>query len=304
MRRIPFTTVDVFTDRRFAGNPLAVMTDARGLDAAEMQAIAAEFGYSEVTFVLPPENPANTARVRIFTPTTEVPFAGHPNVGTALVLAGMDGLFGRPLGQGMRFEEAAGLVDVTLLTGPDGTVTAARIAAPEPLSVGESVAPALVAACCGLPAEAIRCDGHAPVIVSVGLPFAVAEIADLDRLGRARPQTEGFLAAEARHPGKAGPFSLFLYARTGDNTLRARMFAPLDDVPEDPATGSASAALSAYLARLAPEADLHARFEILQGVEMGRPSRIAVTVDKRDGEIAAVHLEGGAVPVMEGTIRL
>ncbi|RVI26854.1 PhzF family phenazine biosynthesis protein, partial [Sinorhizobium meliloti] len=138
MSTVSFITVDVFTAERFAGNQLAVIPDARGLSEARMQAIATEFGYSEVTFVLPPENPENTARVRIFTPTTEVPFAGHPNVGTAFVLGRQQEIFGRNPGGALRFEEKAGLVEVTLL-GSDGIVTGARIVAPQALQIGPAI---------------------------------------------------------------------------------------------------------------------------------------------------------------------
>ena len=133
-----FVTVDVFTDQRFFGNPLAVITDARGLSGDEMQAIATEFGYSETTFVLPPDNPANTARVRIFTPTTEVPFAGHPNVGTAFVLGNLPDLFGSALGNTLRFEEIAGLVEIDLIRKGD-VVVGATIRAPRPLELGAEI---------------------------------------------------------------------------------------------------------------------------------------------------------------------
>ena len=304
MRSIDFVTVNVFTDRRFAGNPLAVMTDARGVSDGEMQQIAAEFGYPEVTFVLPPEDPANTARVRIFTPTMEVPFAGHPNVGTACVLGSLPSLFGKPVGERMVFEELAGLVPVELARKADGSVMAARIAAPEPLTMYEPIDPAVIAACCGLAPEDISSATHAPAMISVGLPFAVAELNDLDALARASGQREACEAADRRYPDYAGRFSVFVYVRTGERNLRSRMFAPLDNVAEDPATGSASGALSAYLVSLMPVSESEARISLRQGVEMGRPSEIVVEVEKQAGVVTRVVIEGGAVPVMEGRIRL
>src|SRR5918911_1168207 len=146
MTQVVYEVVDVFTTTRFGGNPLAVIPDARGLSDALMQRIAAEFGYSETTFVLPPADAQHTAHVRIFTPTTEVPFAGHPNVGTAFVLARRGAVFGQPVGERMRFEERAGVVGVTVLRA-DGAVTGAAITAPRALEVGQEVAVDLVAAC-------------------------------------------------------------------------------------------------------------------------------------------------------------
>ena len=143
MRTYPFVTVDVFTATRFGGNPLAVFPDARGLSDAQMQALANEFNLSETTFVLPPENPANTARVRIFTRTAEMPFAGHPNVGTGYVLAQM----GRDTGGVLLFEELAGLVEVRVARDDHGAVTGATIAAPQPLSLGLELPVEAVAAC-------------------------------------------------------------------------------------------------------------------------------------------------------------
>src|SRR6185295_7621134 len=153
MRTIDYQTVDVFTARRFGGNPLAVMADARGLSSTEMQAIATEFNYSEVTFVLPPEDPGNTARVRIFTPLAEIPFAGHPNVGTAFVLGGTGQVFGKPAGTTMRFEEAAGIVEVELLREAEAVI-GARIKAPRTIALGAEIDAEAVAACVSIaPAE-------------------------------------------------------------------------------------------------------------------------------------------------------
>ena len=230
MNSIDYLTVDVFTRTRFAGNPLAVVPDARGLSDAQMQRIAAEFNYSESTFVLPPEDDANTARVRIFTPTAELPFAGHPNVGTGWVLAGL----GRDRGGTLRFEEIAGL----------------------------------------------------------------------DALARARPNEAAFAVADRRYPNDDDHFALFLFHRLSETHLRARMFAPLSLIPEDPATGSASAALAARLLSLRPERDVAARLVIDQGVEMGRPSRIVLDIARIDGVAQPVQVSGECVEVMSGRLRL
>lgn len=303
MSNAPFVTVDVFTRERFAGNPLAVFPDARVIDEAVLQKIAAEFGYSEITFVLPPENPANDARVRIFTPTVELGFAGHPNVGTAYVLGQQQTLFGNPVGDTLRFEEKAGLVEVAL-NRENGTVTGATIRAPQPLDIGAEVAPDIIARCATLTAADILTTNHAPLQVSVGLPFPIAELTSLAALAAARPNLDAFRAAEDVHGRTDGGFSLFLYVRDAANPghLRARMFAPLDDIPEDPATGSASAALAAFLVETSAAPDGDHTITITQGVEMGRRSEIALSVTKENGKAVAVRISGDCVPVIAGTI--
>ncbi len=303
MKTVAFTTVDVFTSSRFEGNPLAVMTDARGLTDADMQNIAAEFGYSEVTFILPPEAPENTARVRIFTPTTEVPFAGHPNVGTAYVLGQQGQVFGRPVGDSLRFEEQAGLVEVELKRSGE-EVLSASIRAPKPLAIGKAIPEQTVARCIAIEPEEVRIARHRPVVASVGLSFVFAELADLAALGRARPNLAYFQDAACPTVEGNHDFSLFVYVRSEEApwTIRARMFAPLDNVPEDPATGSASAALGAYLVSLEADANMNVSLTIEQGVEMGRRSLIGIDVVKTDGIVTDVTISGKCTPVMRGEI--
>lgn len=303
MNTISYVTVDVFTSTRFEGNPLAVISDARGLSDRAMQKIATEFNYSEVTFVLPPEDPQNSANVRIFTPTMEIPFAGHPNVGTAYVLGQQAEIFGKPVGDTLHFEEKAGLVEVNLKRS-GGKVTAAAIRAPRPLTIGDIIAEETVARCVSLDPGVIVKTTHAPVFVSVGLTFAVAELNGLETLAAAGPNLAGFQAAAGSQTTNGHDFSLFLYVRPKDDpwNIRARMFAPLDNVPEDPATGSASAALGAYLVSLAPDADMNARITIEQGVEMGRCSIITLDVVKLGGIVTGVTISGSCVPVMRGEI--
>ena len=177
-----FVTVDVFTDRRFGGNPLAVFPDARGLSDRDMQALAREFNLSETTFVLPPDDPANTAKVRIFTPAHELGFAGHPNVGTGFVLA----QHGRDRDGVLLFEEAAGLVEVRIERGGDGAIAGATIAAPQALRLGAVLDAASAASCVRLARADIVLDAHAPVMASVGLPFLLGEVSDPAR-ARAAP---------------------------------------------------------------------------------------------------------------------
>jgi trans-2,3-dihydro-3-hydroxyanthranilate isomerase len=304
MRPFDYRTVDVFTNQRFGGNPLAVIPDARGLSGEEMQAIAREFNYSETTFVLPPRDAANTAQVRIFTPAGELPFAGHPNVGTAYVLAQLAGARGEAP-DSFRFEEAAGLVEVEVLRS-GGEVTGARIRAPQPLTVGLAVDPADVAACLGLSAADIVTRHHAPVEAGVGVSFIFAEVASLERLGAIECDLAAFARANARYHEAGLRFSIFAYVRLGEGPerLRARMFGPLTKVPEDPATGSASCGVAALLASLETAADAGLTVAIDQGVEMGRPSRLEVTVVRRAGEAVDVRVAGSCVPMMQGTLSL
>jgi trans-2,3-dihydro-3-hydroxyanthranilate isomerase len=291
MRTYPFVTVDVFTDRRFGGNPLAVFPDARGLSDAEMQALAAEFNLSETTFVLPPENPAHTARVRIFTRQYEMPFAGHPNVGTAYVLADQ----GRDRDGRLVFEEIAGLVEIAVQRDASGSVTGATIDAPQPLSLGPTLAPGPVAACASLAASDIATAVHAPVLASVGNPFLIAEVSG-DALTRAAPDIAAFRQLASDRPEMKGRVALYLYARDGAR-VRARMFAPLGGTHEDPATGSAATPLAALLLSLTQQVE--ARLDIVQGVEMGRPSLLRTNATRGPGGIRA-SVGGGCVPVLRG----
>lgn len=291
-----FVTVDVFTDRRFGGNPLAVFPDARGLSSEQMQALAMEFNLSETTFVLPPENPQHHANVRIFTPRAELPFAGHPNVGTGYVLAKRDA---NPP-EHYVFEELAGLVRVHVL--PNG----ARISAPRALSIDIGIPSDVIAACAGLSREEIASNAHEPLVASVGTPFVIAEVASVAALSRASPDIGAFRAAAEQFPEVATRFSLLLYARRdGEATrLAARMFAPLGGILEDPATGSATAALAALLTSLAPGENADLSYEIVQGVEMGRPSQIIASARKTaEGPVLAT-VEGNCVPVLKGSVEV
>lgn len=298
-----YMTVDVFTDTPFGGNPLAVFPDARGVAEADLQKIAREFNYSETTFVFPPDDPAHTARVRIFTPTDEIPFAGHPNVGTAVVLGRMGEVFGKPVGAEMVFEESAGLVHLDLIREGDRVVGAGFVA-PQALTIGKAVAPEVMAGCLSLAPEAIVADAHEPSIVSVGLPFAVAELASPDALAAARPDMAAFTSAGRAYWHRDDRFATFAYVRAGHGIehLRARMFAPLSNIPEDPATGSACAALAAYLCSLDRRSDMTASIVIEQGIEMGRPSRIEVDVQKRGGKVERVRIAGRCVALMHGRL--
>jgi trans-2,3-dihydro-3-hydroxyanthranilate isomerase len=297
-----YVTVDVFADRPFAGNPLAVVLDAVGLSTPQMQAIAAEFNYAETTFVLPPREASHTAHVRIFTPRQELPFAGHPNVGTAFVLArarvGAAGV------ARFHFEERAGVVPLELLR-EGGQVIGAELTAPEPLSVRSAVSAERVAACIGLNTSDLCTDRHLPTVVSVGLPFVLVEVGTRDALRRACPD----IAAHGHTLPCDGADAVYLYTRDVAGSapgvdIEARMFAPLDGIVEDPATGSATAAMAAFLAQLAPGADAEARLRFSQGVDFGRPSVLETRARKRRGVVEAVQVGGRCVPIMEGRLEL
>ncbi|HEX4152227.1 MAG TPA: PhzF family phenazine biosynthesis protein [Steroidobacteraceae bacterium] len=294
-----YVTVDVFTRHAFGGNPLAVVLDAEGLTAVQMQSIATEFNYSETTFVWPAQAVGHTAQVRIFTPRIEVPFAGHPNVGTAVVLAQELESKGAARRDEFIFEEAAGLVRIRLIRDGDAVV-AAEFTAPERLSIRSTVSRADAAACLSLADADICVATHPPQVVSVGLPFLVVEVVSRDALSRARPD----IAAHERVLPPAGTDAVFAYTRgetAGD--LHARNFAPLDACMEDPATGSATAATISLLASLSTDSDGETSWRIEQGVDMGRPSLLLGRTEKRGGVVTAVHLAGFAVTVMQGTLH-
>jgi trans-2,3-dihydro-3-hydroxyanthranilate isomerase len=293
--RYRYLTCDVFTGRRFGGNQLAVIPDAAGLDGAAMQRLAAEFNYSETTFVLPPDDPANLARVRIFTPKAEMPFAGHPTVGTALVLAWLGRV---PSDGAFTFEELAGPVPVQLRHGPAGAIEA-EFVAPGSAEHGSPVSAAAVAAALGLAPDEIVADGGLPCAASCGAPFLLVELASRRALERAAMRTDAGLPPVAAE----GVFLFTRDAADGEVDLRARMFAPAHGIPEDPATGSAAAALAGFLASRPGLGDGWHDWRIAQGVEMGRPSLILARACRAGGRVAEVRIAGRAVPVAEGTIE-
>lgn len=295
--RYPYFLCDVFTDTRFGGNQLAVLPEASGLSGRQMQQIAREFNFSESTFVFPPEA-GHTRKVRIFTPATEVPFAGHPNVGTAFALAtaGEFGPIDRPIT--VTFEEKAGLVQVSIQKR-EGRIWC-ELSAPQRLSLGKVIPAEMVAAAVSLDPDAIVTRTHQPQVASVGLPFLLAELADRTALERARVNMNGIdaIAAEGVMP------DIHLYTRSADGfDIRARMFAPLDGVPEDPATGSANCALAALLSHHDEAAEGSFQWRIAQGVEMGRPSVLEARAEKRDGAVVGIWIGGDSVLVSEGFIE-
>lgn len=296
MTRYRFATTDVFTRDRFGGNPLAVVLDAEGLSDRQMQQLAAEFNYSETTFVLPPQDESHSACVRIFNRKHEMPFAGHPNVGTAYILATLN----PQLGDRLIFEEKAGLVAVEVVRDDSGKAAGALINAPQPLSVGMELSRAAVAECLRLEATDLIIDAHPPTVASVGVEFAVVEIAS-DALPNAEPNMDAFRQLVRECDALRGRLSIFCYAMDGRERARARMFAPLTGTWEDPATGSAAAALGAL--RLAIEGGQHRNIQVTQGTEMGRTSHLSVT-SWRDGSVTKSAVQGDCVLVFQGDFAL
>ncbi|HSJ98313.1 MAG TPA: PhzF family phenazine biosynthesis protein [Myxococcota bacterium] len=295
MQRFAYQLVDVFTRDRFGGNPLAVFSDAQGLDPALMQRFAFELNLSESTFVLPATRGDCDVRVRIFTPRRELPMAGHPVVGTAFVLEHE----GRAA-ERVRFELGVGPTSVERVVGPDGGPIW-RMQQPRPrfgTRVGERKA---AAAALGL-APADVADALPIESVATGMPFVMLELASLDALARVRLDA----AAWSTLGAPADDAVPYLFVRTGPATVRARMFAPGEGIAEDPATGSAAGPLGAFLlarGALAPDAGGVARLEVEQGVEMGRPSRIFVEAEGAGEDVRAVRVGGAAVSVGGGWLE-
>lgn len=293
MSSYSYRTVDVFTRTRFGGNQLAVFPEATGMDTATMQAIAAEMNFSETAFVETTQRADAFARVRIFNRQHEMAFAGHPNVGTAYVLARLGMIDGDVV-----FDEMAGLVEVALLR-ENGDVVGAQINAPRPLELGLELDADEVASCLQIEPDAIRTAAHPPIRASVGIDFILVEVSP-EALGQATPDLTAYRQVAARYPELNGRLSIFPYALI-DQGIRARMFAPLAGTWEDPATGSANAALAALRLSLSQEGEL--AYEATQGVEMGRPSVLAMRAWKgSDGYRASVA--GPCVDVFSGTLEL
>jgi trans-2,3-dihydro-3-hydroxyanthranilate isomerase len=302
--RYPFWTADVFTDRAFAGNPLAVVADAGGLSTEQMQLIAHEFNLSETTFVLPPESKEQTFRLRIFTPAVELPFAGHPTVGSAFVLASA----GRIKLQGdvtrIVFGENVGPVRVDIRAANGRPVSSQLTAAQTPEWGPAPPDSETLAVALGLdPTDVLDDERDRPASLSCGTPFLFVPLRSLDAVRRARINWEYW----ARTLNTRWTESVFLFSHeteAADAAVHARMFAPTFGIDEDPATGSAAAAFAGYLARREKLSSGSARWVIEQGIEMGRPSRMEVEADAAQGALTAVRVAGPSVIISEGHLQL
>jgi trans-2,3-dihydro-3-hydroxyanthranilate isomerase len=296
---LDLVTYDVFTETPFLGNPLAIVPHAEFLTEGQMQTLARELNLSETIFVMPPADTANTAKVRIFYPKAEIPFAGHPTIGCAVHLSGLIEAEADATIE-MTLEEEAGLVPV-LVQRKKGRVTAEFTAPLLPVQNRVMADKALTANALALNTLDI---GNAtlamPEVWQAGPSYLLVPVSSLDALGRARPTGSDW----DRLTERAGTISAWLFASDEENGFRARMFSPAGGTPEDPATGSAVVTFAGLLAYHDQCARAETRIRVVQGVEMGRRSEIQARVILKDGELSAVRIGGSAVPISSGRIRI
>lgn len=312
-----YHTLDVFTDRPFSGNPLAVFPDAEGLTPEQMQAIARELNLSETVFVLPPTTPEGTRKVRIFTPGREVPFAGHPTVGAAFFLVASGAVEAAGDEVTVVLEEQVGPVSVRVRlengTPVHAELTAAAPPRETPVIWDRETAGALIS----LPAEAVGMpagplgaseaevseDGRlTPAFASMGLAFLVLPVASLLAAESASLDTTVWSRLLNRDSDSRMVYVVAPGGRGDGVDFHVRMFGPSVGVPEDAATGSAAAALGAYLGRRLPDGEYS--FAVEQGLEMGRPSRLSLGLHVREGEASRVTVGGSCVLMSSGTMRV
>jgi trans-2,3-dihydro-3-hydroxyanthranilate isomerase len=294
MQTYRYYTCDVFTDRAFGGNPLAVLTDARGLGDQTMQSIAREFNCSETAFVVPPADPRHTARLRIFTPGGELPFAGHPTVGAAFVLASIGAT---PGATEIALEEGVGPVRVRIERSGGLAVGCTLTTARLPERVAMAPATSRLAPMLGLTVADIAEPGE---VWSCGVPFCVIPLVSTSALQQARLDANRWSRVLGRHVGR----EVYPVAREDANTWRVRMFAQGFGIAEDAATGAAAAALAGWLVQRDRASDGTRRWRILQGEQIGRPSEIVLEADVVNGAPSAVRVGGRCVMVAEGQLRL
>lgn len=301
MKSRKYLVYDVFTDRALAGNPLGVVLDCDGLDTSAMQAIAREFNLSESVFILPPENPRHRARIRIFTPDYEMPFAGHPTVGAAIALAeqepdnGTAGMF--------VLEENIGPVRCAV-SRDNGTTFAEFDLARLPEQSTLSADAAALGAALGLDAHEIGFENHQPGLWSAGVPYVTIPVASLEAAAKIDFNNHAWMdLAPAKGQGIVA--SAYAYCRETvhhDSAFHARMFVPGSPSYEDPATGSAAAAFAGTIVLFDKPVDGPSSHWIEQGIEMGRPSRIRLEIDVAQGKMSSARIGGHAVKVAEGML--
>jgi trans-2,3-dihydro-3-hydroxyanthranilate isomerase len=302
--QLKFYTLDVFTSTRFEGNPLAVVLGADGLDTTRMQAIAREFNLSETVFVQTPGNPAHSAKVRIFTPAAELPFAGHPTVGTAALLAELKAADpDAPHEAIVILEETIGAIRVGVRMRP-GSAPYAEFDTPKlPEALGGLPPTDLLAEALSLTSREIGFENHKPSRYSAGVPYTFVPVASLAAIAKAAPDMRVWGPAF----GESGHNAAYVYCReTAHMTAQfhARMFVPGQGVPEDPATGSAAAAFAGVVQRFDSLPDGSHKKIIEQGFEMGRPSLIELSLVLNAGKLATVRIGGHAVRVSEGLLEI
>ncbi len=301
MRRT-FYTFNVFTDTPFTGNPLAVVVDCEGLSEQRMQTIAREFNLSETVFVLDPLDPVNTARLRIFTPTRELPFAGHPTIGAAVLIAQLRSpeMLGRA-GLGLAIEEQVGLIACTVRRQKGGAWQGSFILPRLPQRLGEAPSTEAIAAALGLQPADIGFAAHQPSLWSAGNPFTFVPVASLEAIGSVVPNRKLFSKTFA-----CSGSLVFLYTqevmREGSH-VHARMFGPGLAITEDPATGSAAAAFAGVAVQFERPEDGDHLLIIEQGFEIDRPSMIHLRLQIEGGVLVDASVGGAAVMVSQGTIE-
>lgn len=297
-----FFTLDVFTDHAFGGNQLAVFPDAAAVPAERMQDIAREFNFSETVFALPADDPAHARRLRIFTPGAELPFAGHPTVGTAHLLAATGAVPTVEGDNSFVLEEGVGPVRVSVRK-EQGVVAFAQLSVAKLPERLDAAAPERIAEALSLSGDDVVDDGIGPVAFSCGTPFLFARLRGVDAVSRAELNYPVWKRAFTER----GTNELFFFAEGGrlpGADVHGRMFAPGLGVPEDPATGSAVAALAGYLVALQQPADGTAKWTVEQGIEMGRPSLLHLEADISNGAISGVRVGGQSVIVTEGVMEI
>ena len=297
---LEFYTVDVFSNKIFGGNPLAIFTNTDDISTDLMQSIASEVNYSETVFIQKPKNKDNTAKVRIFTPKNELPFAGHPNVGAGFLLSCFPNLIpGKYSKNKMVFEEIAGLVNV-IPQYNGATVVGSKIEAPNKFHKLETVPTSAIQNCIETNEGSIITSNDPPVVAGVGLDFVIAEVQNKEILNNARCNISAFSDADKNFSYGDDFFSLMIYYRGNQQNIFARVFAPLSGIVEDAATGSACGALGALLASQNNDTNNKYNYKIHQGEMIGRPSLINVSILKEKGQIKRTYISGECVLVSKG----
>lgn len=297
---LEFYTVDVFSNKIFGGNPLAIFTNTDDISTDLMQSIASEVNYSETVFIQKPKNKDNTAKVKIFTPKNELPFAGHPNVGAGFLLSCFPNLIpGNYSKNKMVFEEIAGLVNV-IPQYNGATVVGSKIEAPNKFHKLETVPTSAIQNCIETNEGSIITSNDPPVVAGVGLDFVIAEVQNEEILNNARCNISAFSEADKNFSYGEDFFSLMIYYRGNQQNIFARVFAPLSGIVEDAATGSACGALGALLASQNNDRNNKYNYKIHQGEMIGRPSLINVSILKEKGQIKRTYISGECVLVSKG----
>lgn len=302
--KLAFHTLDVFTRHRFGGNPLAVVLDADGLSSQDMQSIAREFNLSETVFVLEPHDPVNTARMRIFTPVAELPFAGHPIVGTAILIGQLRARdMIRAQDVGIALETANGPITCSVRHARNQPARARFEMSQAPMRAGEPASAHHLSQALGLASETIGFGNHVPSIYSAGLPITFVPVRDTQALRAINPQSPYWQQAFGTTQLQAA----YAYTQMADHSpdgFAARMFFPAPDLREDPATGSAAAAFAGVIMQFDPRGEGAHHLTIEQGVDMGRASQIFLGLEVDGGELTGASIAGEAIEIMQGSIEV